>query len=425
MKTYNIIVLAALAALCFASCNETDSSPYGKKTGTLCVAVSEDTPEVKSINQVTDFPVDITTAAGVSVSHYETVAEVPSSIILDVGKYNVSSHTPGAIRRRMDEPYYGGSKEVEIIAGNTTIADVICTMQNTKIAVVYGGDFFDVFKTWVITIDDGTDTALSFSDEDNIKNNQTSCFWQFINQTEGVTLNFTGYTKEGNSRITQKFTIRKSQAETGYDNDKAYFTGGDALVFTFTPEEATSGKIGSVTLDVRIEFTETEESIILDVEDVPTYEPGEDDPVGPDNPPAEKYIKLTLPEPIVLTEDTDPSLGDVNIEATKGIVSLVVKVKSNSEAMEGALMDVAAQYEGVDLIGGCEVVENTALVDFLGSLGQTITVPSKGDAGYTFPVGNFFTFLGILSGEHNFTMTVIDGDGNEESGTLKITVPEM
>lgn len=424
MKTYNIIVLAALAALCFASCNETDSSPYGKKTGTLCVAVSEDTPEVKSINQVTDFPVDITTAAGVSVSHYETVAEVPSSIILDVGKYNVSSHTPGAIRRRMDEPYYGGSKEVEIIAGNTTIADVICTMQNTKIAVVYGGDFFDVFKTWVITIDDGTDTALSFSDEDNIKNNQTSCFWQFINQTEGVTLNFTGYTKEGNSRITQKFTIRKSQAETGYDNDKAYFTGGDALVFTFTPEEATSGKIGSVTLDVKIEFTETEESITLDVEDVPTYEPGEDDPVGPDNPPAEKYIKLTLPEPMTIDAGTDPSLGDVKIEAEKGIKTLIVKVESTSEEMIDALNGVYAEYPKVNLVGGCEVVENQGLVDFLGSLGKEITVPSQGDKNYTFPVGQFFGFLSLLPGEHTFKMTVADMAGNEESGTIVLTVEE-
>lgn len=415
------MVSAILALASLNACSLKEDAPYTKKTGELSLNVSENTPATKAITQVTDYPVDIIDANGVTVAHYEAVQDVPEKIVLDVGVYNIESHTPGVLQRKMDNPYYGGSKSAEVLAGNTTRADVVCTMQNSKIAVVYGEDFFDVFKSWTITLDDGFGTALSFNNNDEINGNQTLCYWHFEGETEAVTLNFTAYTREGDNRITQKFTIRKSQAETGYDDDNKYFSGGDALVFTFTPEESTSGKVESITLEADIVFTESEEDIILNVEDDPTYDP--DEPDEPVTPPAGSSIILTLPEPITLSENTDPADGDVKIEAENGIKSLIVKVESSSEEMMESLEGVAAEYDGVDLVGGCEVVGNTALVSFLGSLGQVITVPAQGAEEYTFPVGNFFGFLSLLSGDHNFIMTVTDMQGNIESGTLKITVP--
>ena len=429
------MVSAILALASLNACSLKEDAPYTKKTGELSLNVSENTPATKAITQVTDYPVDIIDANGVTVAHYEAVQDVPEKIVLDVGVYNVKSHTPGVLQRKMDNPYYGGFKTAEILAGNTTRADVVCTMQNSKIAVVYGEDFFEVFKSWTITLDDGSGTALYFNNNDEINGNQTLCYWHFEGETEAVTLNFTAYTYEGGNRITQKFTIKKSQAETGYDDDNKYFSGGDALVFTFTPEESTSGKVESITLQADIAFTESEEDIILNVEDVPTYEEEEpdepgDEPDEPVTPPAGSSIILTLPEPITLEMQgmtclTDPALGDVKIEAENGIKSLIVKVDSNSEAMTSSLEEVAAGYDGVDLLGGCEVVGNNGLVEFLGELGKTITVPSQGDEKYTFPVGQFFGFLGILSGEHNFLMTVIDMENNKAEGTIKVTVPGM
>lgn len=421
MKSYNIMVSAILALASLNACSLKEDAPYTKKTGELSLNVSENTPATKAITQVTDYPVDIIDANGVTVAHYEAVQDVPEKIVLDVGVYNIESHTPGVLQRKMDNPYYGGSKSAEVLAGNTTRADVVCTMQNSKIAVVYGEDFFDVFKSWTITLDDGFGTALSFNNNDEINGNQTLCYWHFEGETEAVTLNFTAYTCEGDNRITQKFTIRKSQAETGYDDDNKYFSGGDALVFTFTPEESTSGKVESITLEADIVFTESEEDIILNVEDDPTYDP--DEPDEPVTPPAGSSIILTLPEPITLSENTNPADGDVKIEAENGIKSLIVKVESSSDVMMGALEEVAAGYDGVDLVRGCEVVGNQGLVDFLGGLQQIITVPAQGDEEYTFPVGNFFLFLGPMTGEHNFIMTVTDMQGSVESGTLKITVP--
>jgi hypothetical protein len=55
-------------------------------------------------------------------------------------------------------------------------------------------------------------------------------------------------------------------------------------------------------------------------------------------------------------------------------------------------------------------------------LGQTLAVPSEGDLEYTFPIGNFFTLLSVLSGEHDFTLTITDMQGNTKNGKLRLTV---
>ena len=112
------------------------------------------------------------------------------------------------------------------------------------------------------------------------------------------------------------------------------------------------------------------------------------------------------------------------MSAENGLKSVMVKVNSSSDEMMGSLAAVGDEYAGVDLVNGCEVVGNQNLVAFLGSLGKTITVPAEGDKNYTFPVGQFYLFLGILPGEHNFVMTVTDKDGNKKTGTVKVTITE-
>ena len=122
--------------------------------------------------------------------------------------------------------------------------------------------------------------------------------------------------------------------------------------------------------------------------------------------------------------NADPSSGDVAMTAEKGLQSVCVKVQSSSKEMMEQLAVVADEYPGVDLVNGCEVVGNNNLVAFLGSLGKEITVPAQGDTEYTFPVGQFYLFLGILPGTHNFIMTVTDMEGKQKSGTVQVTITE-
>ena len=91
--------------------------------------------------------------------------------------------------------------------------------------------------------------------------------------------------------------------------------------------------------------------------------------------------------------------------------------------MNESLADLNTNF-AVDFLAGAEVVDNQNLVALFRSLGKTISVPARGDREYTFPVGNFFTLLQVLVGNHRFNMTVTDMDDNTKSGTILIKVVE-
>ena len=133
-------------------------------------------------------------------------------------------------------------------------------------------------------------------------------------------------------------------------------------------------------------------------------------------------ITLDLPADMVVSGATDPSLGDTYIASENGLKSITVKMSSTSDAMISSLQDLSENYNGVDFINGAEVVGNQEMVRLFGDLGQTLDVPAEGDTEYTFPIGNFFTLLAFLPGEHTFTLTITDMNGNTKNGILKLTV---
>ena len=193
--------------------------------------------------------------------------------------------------------------------------------------------------------------------------------------------------------------------------------------------ESTSGNVTEILINADVTFAESETTIPVDVT-VASLTPGTDEPGTGDDPTpgGDDLITLTIPAPVTLSADesatADPSTGDVTMAAQNGLKSVIVKVQSSSDDMMEQLAVVADGYPGVDLVNGCEVVGNQNLVAFLGSLGKEITVPDEGDTNYTFPVGQFYLFLGILPGEHNFLMTVTDMQGNKKTGTVKVTITE-
>ena len=506
----NSLFLSALSVVALTSCvsEMADLNKVGKETGTMELNVDIVQPETRSITEVTDFPVTIYDLDSKVVESYATVSVVPSSITLPVGSYLVESHTPGEIQKKMTSPYYKGVKEAEVKKGINSGVEVICKMMNSPISVSYNDDFRDVFSKWDITIDDGAanpdpNVAFAFTDKDS-----APFYWFFgENGVELLTVNFVGVTKEGSTvKLTEAYQKKLSEGQH-YDNDNPNFSGGDAVALNFTPVESTEGDVTSISINVNVIFTETNDTIDVIVIDKDDFEPGDvkkpnelafskstasgvvgQDFVSPtlQNPnnltltwssskPSvatvnqsgvvtlvaagettimatfagdDEYeagfvqytltvepqsgggnkINLTIPDPITMTgkqaEDADPSTGDVKIEAKNGIKSILVKVVSTSGDMMDILADVPSddEYSTVDLVHGCEVVENQQLVAFLAGVGKEITVPDRGALSYTFPVGQFYAFLSDLDGVHNFELTVEDMQGNKESGTVIITI---
>jgi hypothetical protein len=55
-------------------------------------------------------------------------------------------------------------------------------------------------------------------------------------------------------------------------------------------------------------------------------------------------------------------------------------------------------------------------------LEKPLSVPAEGDKEYVFPIGNFFTLLTALQGDHTFVLTVTDMNGETKDGKLTLTV---
>ena len=424
MKLQNTLLAGAIAIAALSSCCNEDAFDAMEQTGKMQLAVDIAKPQARATSEVTDFPVIIYNAAGTQVYSYSTVAEVPANIILEVGNYNVESHTPGAISKKMAAPYYKGVQDVEILKDITSQVNVLCKMQNSKITVNYSDEFRNVFSTWEITVNDGSETALSFTNSST----SNSTYWYFgEGGVESLKVNFRGVTTTGAS-IASSYILTKDQASESYDDDRQNFGGGDAITLNFNPTESTEGNITSITINANVTFTETNETVDIEVVDKPGFNEGggtggEDPNPGGDD---ETGITLNLPADIsypAFTTPADPSIGDTYIAAQNGLKSIIVSIASTSSDMNSSLGDLGDQYD-VDFINGAEIVGNQNVVALFASLGQPLDVPNEGDTEYTFPIGNFFGFLKVLTGIHTFNLTVTDMNGNAKNGQLKITITE-
>lgn len=417
MNIINKTIVLALGVLALSSCVREDDNQMSENKGTAVFKVDLKNPQSRALSEVSNFPVNVYNEAGAKVLSYNSVAEIPAQVVMEVGTYNVEAHTPGVIEKNMDAPYYKGVEEMEILKGITSQVDVICKMQNSKIVVNYDDEFVDLFATWDVTIDDGSDTALSFSETS--ASNFT--YWYFGEQgAKELTVNFKGVTKEGNT-LTTRSVLTKTQASESYDDDNENFCGGDIITINFAPSEETEGKVTDITITANVSFDETEESVTVEVVDVPGLkgdggEGGEGGDEGDQN-----NIVLNLPKNMTVAADTDPSKGDAFINCPDGIKSIMVKVSSTSADMISSLSDLNDGY-GVDFVNGAEVVGNTTMVNLFTELGQTLAVPAEGDTEYTFPIGNFFGLLIVLPGQHTFDLVVTDMNGKTKSGKLTLTV---
>ncbi len=426
MKLHKIF-LGCAAALALVSCVSEDlSKNAGKDSGRLQIGVETQDPLKTRADAytVTNFPVTIYNEDGTTkVQSYDAVSAMPEQILLPTGTYLLEAHTPGVMERIMTAPYYKGTELSVIQKDVTTQSTITCKMANTSVSVHYDQDFLDLFTSWTITFDDGTDNAISFTNEDG--NAPSAIYWDLGEGVEKLIVNFRGVNRDGT--ITAKNELTKSQATETYDGQSANFAGGDAVVVNFTPVEATTGYV-TIGITATI-FGQAAEEVpaVVQIVDNGTFTPDDgngDEPNPGDDPQPgdDNAITLNMPNDMTVTASTDPALGDAVILTPKGIKSLKVTIVSSNPDMVSSLTDVADSYPGVDFINGAEVVGNTNLVSFLGELGQEITVPTTGQTEYTFPIGNFFGFLLILEGEHTFNMTVEDQEGNIKQGTLKLTI---
>lgn len=413
--------------LFLASCemkNELTGSLTNKAdTGTLELGVSVKQPVSQTRADASDidtntFPITVKgTSAEVDtiVRNYNTLAEMPASITVPVGTYNVSSHTPGTLEKQMTAPYYSGDTEVTVTKDITSSVNVVCRMANSRIQLNYGEDFKKAFSEWTITIDDGSEMALSYTQEDL---NPEAVYWYFGDNVTAIKVKITAKTTAGNT-VTQSQTFRKADASENYEEVGDNFTGGDALQINMGTVESATGTVTGITINTHITFEDESESV-----EIPTI--GDDDKDEPEEPTPSESVSISEPEGnSYLIDGVDLALGTtdypekkvvVNMKAKDGIQNVLVKVKTTNGTFE-----FAAGLMGLTSENGLDLASDKAK-----DLSDLFTLPEVGDTQYSFTLNE--KLLGLLmntpgyEGIHDFTLTVIDQKGNQKSAVLTIRV---
>lgn len=423
MKLINIIALSTVAILGLASCemkNELTGSLVSKEdTGALELGVSVKQPvsQTRATEVATNnFPVTIQgTSAEVTavVKEYATVDEVPSSITVPVGQYTVTSHTPGTLEKKMENPYYSGSTNITVSKGITSEVDVVCRMANSRIQMKYGNDFKEAFSSWTITIDDGTETALAYTESDQ---NPAPIYWHFGDNITAITVNIKAVTTKGNT-VTERRVFQKKDAAEQYEEVGDAFTGGDALEINMGTVESSTGELTGIKITTNITFENESESV-----EIPTTNPDEGGDSGTE-PPTGDGINITEPSGnSFLTDGVDINNGafpdkeiKILMSVPDGIQNLYVKVETTNSVFEGMVAGMGLTAEN-----GLDLTSQEAIDQALGNL---FPLPEAGQTNYSFTLSETLLYLlKDFDGEHQFMLTVIDKNNQQASATLTVRV---
>lgn len=372
-----------------------------------------------SIN-VNEFPVEI---VGTDVEYTRTFDSYQqmldeSPITLPVGNYKVSAHSKGELQPVMDEPYYDGETSLTITKDVVSNAEVECKMANTKIQIAYDEEFKETFKSWEITVTDGTEHNLIYDQEDM---DPEPKYWVLQENVKVIKVYITAVTT-GNIKISESRSITKPE-----DADTEFWVRADDLTITMEPGDTdpnTPSGINGIDIKVEVSFgTDKEEIEFIPVEDdedtTEPSEPGDTDTDGS----AGSAPSIAIPQS-TYTLPGDASMdANVTIKAEAGIQSVMVVIKAGNDQFEEALGLLVSQ--GVDFSKGVELVGNTSLESVLEIIASGIKVPVAGNTEYVFPVGAFFDALQSLDSTttgHEFIITVQDKNGQQKNSSLKVFV---
>lgn len=345
------------------------------------------------------FQVEINNSEGV-YKEFGSYSELQAAgkIELPVGKYTVKAHTPGDIQPKMSSPYYYGETALEIVKDVEKTATVNCKMKNTKIQLVYGETFATVFKSWSITVSDGSSNILTY---DQSNPNPSAVYWLIADNVSEITVRIEAYLQDG-TKITEDRSITKPE-----DAESDYWAGSDALTITMEPGKPNPS---GVTIDIKVEVSFTDSEV---TEEIPV-EPGDDNdnPGGGEEADAPTLSGEYLGRTVTYDKGGDGAFPDVSVEMNVPgkIESVMIKAASSDSELEGILSGMGFKDEnGVDLVGNDD-------------LSGLFTLPKLGETSYTFTLGGLGNLLTV--GQHTFTVKVIDQNGKEASGSLSFDIKD-
>lgn len=441
MKRIHIILAACFLGTALASCemkneifgddnipSETGWVELGVKVSNKTnVVVTRETIQGEDVDP-SDFPVTFALNNSDYTKEFDTYEDLleEEKVELPVGNYTVSSHTAGTLTKKMDHPFYSGEERLTVSKDKTSDVTVTCTMQNSRILLTYDNTFTAKFKEWTITIDDGTDNILKYTEADGT--NLTPVYWLFEENCESVTINITAITKESNATVTESRIVTKPD-----DAATDAWIGGDALTITMAPgpDEETPTGVSGIKIEFKA-FFETEKNETVEVpiegEDVETptdpdeggdtTDPGEGDGEGDNTTTVPtlsgEFLNKTVNFDVTEEADNFPNV-EIVMDVPEGIQNIIVKAVTDNTSLS-SILNALGFGSGVDLVE----TELEALVYALGD-----NIPNRGDTKYIFSVNGVISqALAANTGSHTFSVTVTDQNGTSVSGTLSFNITD-
>jgi hypothetical protein len=437
MKNKNKWMLGALLIGALASCEMKDeltgTTTSSQEMGALELDLSVLEPGSRAINLAEQFPVHITCPDDLDNpeknKEFTSYSSMENPVQLPVGDYIVSANTAGDIFPIMTTPYYKGSEPLTISAGSTEQVEVVCKMANTKIKLDLPEDF-ETFQNWMITFDAGESKTLTFGTSGDMDGDGSSALYWYLGEegAQTITMNITATTSEG-VEVSQSETFSKSDVEESYEDDENNFVGGDALNIKIDvtdepidpnpdePEETKPEISFGVTVDVT--FNNTNESVTIPV--TPGVSGGGESTGGETGGEGEEDAPITISDNgtgyltngVTVAGGKYPTDVAVVMNAKNGIQNVYVKIATTNSTFEDMVRDMhLVDGDGMDLAS-----EGAA------GLASFFPLPQTGATEYTFTMSEtLFGLLANFAGKHDFMLTVIDAEGNQESATLTINL---
>ena len=430
MNKLNIFALSAALVACVSSCELKDELTGDRNTSTemgmldLSVAVQgEQSRAEETVPAAGDMWVEVTgTEEGVEPVYNGLYSEMENPMRVPVGTYTVKAHTQGEIQKQMSTPYYGGEAELDIQKDITDEATVTCKVMNTKVQLNFAEGFEGKFSDWTVTLDNGKESVLTFTSE------TAPIYWYLAEDAVAtLVLNFTGTTVPAEGENPQQILWQKSFSKSdadNVDNDNSNFTGGEFLNITLdvndegTDEDPRPQISFGIDVDLTWNTEDGEQTVQIPVEDVtvPVEPGGDEDPEQPEDSAITIGDNGTgyLTDGVTVTQG-GPYPKDVAVvmNVKNGIKNLYVKIATTNSIFKGMVKDMGlVDGDGMDL----------ASEDASG-LSALFKLPEAGATDYTFTMSDtLFGMLGNFAGKHDFTLTVIDAEGNQQSATLTINI---
>ncbi len=248
-----VSVIALMASAVAVSCSHNDVlGPGSGEKGFLRLNISSDltVTEVKAQEDDPTFKVVIKNYEnGVivkTIEDHHTIMDEPVS--LTEGKYIVEATNGEDVEAAFDAPYYKGADTVDVVAGESAYADIVCTLANVKATVTVSENVRINFTEYSVTVSNGNEGgSLVYAGETLASEGYFKCTG---------TLNWTiDLVNTDGDRFSQSGEVSDVEPRDHYK-------------FSFDVEGGTSTS-GGLALKVTVDGTLNDKEHIIDIIDLP------------------------------------------------------------------------------------------------------------------------------------------------------------